>query len=1163
MYFLSSGSEHTDLTYFLDAAHGDEFSHQTCRDRDKLFKKKTLHPSNPVELPEQLCLKPTNVHVLWLMQELYFAKYWAQLAVNKPIGLVQRFLFSFSAKLMQKNVQWNGFFEKVVGPIVADLFRLVLKTFGPKAPGALDCLQLSSSQTKVAADIEETLTLFAQRKRIGQTMRAAMPKAFYWFGTALLGNWVMSSCMNAVLSGESQAPVVKNISDALYVACVNFLHRRYLYGQCVLACGVKEQVWNGIDAEEPHALDEDNDLLLRALRLHAGASVSLESLLLCDVSSKRTMEMGSVKEKAVCRSRLQNTLRTMCDLGLGQGTKEPETGNLLSVRKYSRCSLPAKATEWLRHHRVSLALFGPVGSSTEFAKAADSAEKSAGSKQRSNNNVRRQNTLQARAKLEEKVLSAHVVPDNILTPADLRVCLGKRTEFQSFRVVISRPRVVPNMLVCNVSCLEDAACPVHWEVHYFMVRCGCIPVKTLRITQSGEHDHTGESNNSGKIFTPLTLRVAEAIVQETPSRQLTFLVFTLQLRQRLQDKGLGTQYLPSDGQMSNWLKRAKGKKSSGAWEHIPQPTSQGMVESTAIRVQDLRRWFTDRPDELVIIPDNSQFTTYLVSNKRTLVQFASRGMFETLKKFTGDCAHIVVDTKMKMLKKQRGVATVYLQVKDGLRNTSFHFDKRRVQGRALTSHDMPVLQAIVDEESSENHADIFMALKYLWQQAKPQGPAFETVFTQMGKDYAPGIEAARRNYMPFMRPVDDFFHFMGKQKEMEVRCHKTTVEANGKAKKTHLAWSRAVLYAIQNGATPDLLHEVWGAYLRRLVTKEEIVLAMYFCQQYSRVLTVKELREMHVFPNTSTLTDQICWLSWSAGFSVFPGSNSGSQGGEAAHSAWQKQLAQLGSHWELEDALRFMQDLYTGKWLSMYNWENNSANYSMLPPVRDPQMINGRLLASLGRSTMFDFCTVAATQIVARLLPCNGNFFVVMPRNVDICLPALDMARLGCEILGAKGARLRELLFHAGILYRMSEQEKTTLQNCYLAERDRCNPARQQTLKAFGKVTGIAEDAACTEPLFSLQAYNALFIDVAYVVRDHPSGAPDTWPYLRCTCRPFSQHAPCEHVEYAKTLDIPDMKDTPNSSDNVPEVLKRGRKKGSHTTARGKAAAFKKATEAS
>ena len=68
------GAKHTDLEYFLDAAHGDEFSHQTCRDREKLLKKRAIHPSEPVPVPEQLCLNPTNIHILRLLQALFFIK---------------------------------------------------------------------------------------------------------------------------------------------------------------------------------------------------------------------------------------------------------------------------------------------------------------------------------------------------------------------------------------------------------------------------------------------------------------------------------------------------------------------------------------------------------------------------------------------------------------------------------------------------------------------------------------------------------------------------------------------------------------------------------------------------------------------------------------------------------------------------------------------------------------------------------------------------------------------------------------------------------------------------------------------------------------------------------------------------------------------------------
>ena len=131
----------------------------------------------------------------------------------------------------------------------------------------------------------------------------------------------------------------------------------------------------------------------------------------------------------------------------------------------------------------------------------------------------------------------------------------------------------------------------------------------------------------------------------------------------------------------------------------------------------------------------------------------------------------------------------------------------------------------------------------------------------------------------------------------------------------------------------------------------------------------------------------------------------------------------------------------------------------------------------------------------------------------------------------------------------MTPSEEEAFRNSFFTERDRCSSRRLKEFKAFCDTLHVAEDSKCTEPLFSLQAYNAFFVDVVYVVRDIPSGHSNTWPFLRCTCVPFSHHAPCEHVEYARTLDIPNMKDAKNSAENLPEPTKKGRPPGSQQQA--------------
>ena len=100
-----------------------------------------------------MCLKPTNVHVMWLLQEMYFVKYWAKLAFTKPIGLAQRNLFSFGVRKKEKNIRLFNFFSDVGRPLFKKLFSSVLQLFGPKAPLTDMTFKFTSEQEGVAADI--------------------------------------------------------------------------------------------------------------------------------------------------------------------------------------------------------------------------------------------------------------------------------------------------------------------------------------------------------------------------------------------------------------------------------------------------------------------------------------------------------------------------------------------------------------------------------------------------------------------------------------------------------------------------------------------------------------------------------------------------------------------------------------------------------------------------------------------------------------------------------------------------------------------------------------------------------------------------------------------------------------------------------------------------
>ncbi len=307
---------------------------------------------------ESLCLNRTNVHTMWLLQELYFVKYWAMLAFTKPIGLVQRFLFSFGGRKREKNVAWNNLVVDVVAPIVRDVFVTVLQQLGPKAPETVRQILLSHAQEVVTADIEETLTMFGQRAHLQNTLREAMPKALYWLGTSVLQNWTMAGCMGGVLRRSSEIHLSADLLDEVYVASVHFLHRRYLFGQSVLACSVLEQAWSGID----HVLAMEKDAItgdvVKVLRTHAGHVIDDAVILSVDIAAKRSIEQSGRAEKDEVRARMQRLLRTLVDLGLADAQVD-ESGALLRASKRQRQDLSDAARAWLHQQRVPLTLFGP------------------------------------------------------------------------------------------------------------------------------------------------------------------------------------------------------------------------------------------------------------------------------------------------------------------------------------------------------------------------------------------------------------------------------------------------------------------------------------------------------------------------------------------------------------------------------------------------------------------------------------------------------------------------------------------------------------------------------------------------------------------------------------------------------------------------------------
>ena len=165
----------TDLEHFLDAAHGDEVSHSSQKLREKVAKDVVSSLAAPSTKPLPLHMDPTNVHVMFLQQEVIFTNWWCQTVPKKPVGITQRFLMSFGGDADPAPMKYP-FLHDVTTPIVHDLFALVVRHVGARITQSSDLyITCTERQALPVAELEHILQLHARRKGVHECFQAALP----------------------------------------------------------------------------------------------------------------------------------------------------------------------------------------------------------------------------------------------------------------------------------------------------------------------------------------------------------------------------------------------------------------------------------------------------------------------------------------------------------------------------------------------------------------------------------------------------------------------------------------------------------------------------------------------------------------------------------------------------------------------------------------------------------------------------------------------------------------------------------------------------------------------------------------------------------------------------------------------------------------------------
>ncbi|CAK9003900.1 unnamed protein product, partial [Durusdinium trenchii] len=460
----------------------------------------------------------------------------AHVAATKPLGLVQRFLFSFGARLNMGKQSWNGFLQDVTVPILEQLFSAIIRRFGPHITTSADFVfETTHAQRAVIVELEEIGRLFARKDSVHTVFREAMPKAMYWLGTAVLTNHLVANLWPSALGRDLPDEFPTTVSNECFIASVQFMLKRYLFGQAILSVTSKEQTWLHRRHDFRDAEDDLLPLLLRILRGAPGSVITLEHIFCADLALKRSIEKGSCNAADLARQRIADLWLQLKDLGLGELCS---SGGTARFRKYHVGSLSPGCLDWLRKHRVPLSHFGKrshvdhaaflgtcrggcvdVDSGVCGSKdtAVDSGEQELQPLQSAVPRVAKPSPQVARggasahpnqpAKPRKKKQAiqwrdiSRVELGSPLSNQQLLQHLRRRPEWADTRVAVRTLWQNKERILSEVRCVESELCTHCWRTHYILSKSLYSP-GTLVVQASGEH--TGHDGAvpcaSGKIF---------------------------------------------------------------------------------------------------------------------------------------------------------------------------------------------------------------------------------------------------------------------------------------------------------------------------------------------------------------------------------------------------------------------------------------------------------------------------------------------------------------------------------------------------------------------------------------------------------------------------------------------------------------------------------------
>jgi len=738
------------------------------------------------------------VSVVILQQWSLLPTWWAAAEEKCSIGLAGRFVFSFAAAGEPGPPTTAQFGQQVALPLLKRVFRIVLRTLGPHSPLPTDSPLLNWN-----ADAEGLQAVYEFRLKcsdltktldMDETFASCVNKSGYWLTTIAFWTSVLSQVWPCAAAGRDDAVLHAHIQrDSLKLA-MEFFTSRFLQGAAVLSADVRGRTW--VRKQPPCIAKADQRWNLAALLLlksSCGVSITAAVAQRAGPMFRGLAASPGTSTRAAAEAAYVEALEYLRVRGFGVLKPAPD-GNLPVFLKRHYQWLPHSSKDQLAQARVPGTVFGLHVSGASCARSgadsdgddgnATSVESESGNAKPASRQAEQAAggepsvvARQARGKASAVQVSTKVakpqakeeekeeawkapvadsaaetkLPWEVLFDGEPRKAVENYTCLRSEVEQVVGARTDPGIYTfvdlgvegptrrLKAACKPEACkgCTRQLRASFRFGDAG----PRLQVRARGKHG-TLQKPSGGSLWTVaeehmLANKIDEGARVTAKMVRAVFKQANMPLR-------------CTDAQLHAWVSRTRKKMSALP----PKPKkflAAEMYAAASPFIADIAQWRTQPLHKLIVLPSP------VFQEDRVCAIWTCPGMLSRAEAARNKVVKLAVDGKQKILCNNYSVLTLSFLVSSEY-VTQTRDSRARVSSRPKvhTLTQEPFMQALVNSETEENVAQFFTAACEIAAQCCSLD--LKTQVWQVHKDYAKGIEAARRKVFPSARPCDDYPH---------------------------------------------------------------------------------------------------------------------------------------------------------------------------------------------------------------------------------------------------------------------------------------------------------------------------------------------------------------------------------------------------------------------